>query len=755
MDFKFSLVPGKGKAPLGSRARAEQDAKAREEEAARKRVLAEYLDEHGADDDDDDHRDEERTANPLRFDDRTETGVSVPQGSKRHFANRKGTLKSGPGTLDAEPPTDAFQRIAPASRHAWPDSTRTVTDSDPAHGQGGNVYTTVVATASNLPPHFDERTVESLFADYPNLKVVNVERLPPSGPTDRRASVAMRVTFHKDVRAHNLADAIKNMNDKKYLGQGYYLHLDRFLGHRAKEPAKMDFGARWVAPDTSSRFAPTAELGGSSDRHRERPEQERKVVTAYPPQDLATLKLIHYTIEGVIWGGMDFEAALMQDQRVMSDEKWAWLFDQSHPLNRYYRFRLYQLTTGDKRSEAEIYPRKGEWRGSSPFPDEFAYRLESLTPHMDEFKPDSDNDTGRRIKFADSYPGMVETGNGVMSPKARAFLMYLLATCPFENPPSKEVIGSVTYFAITNASDGLDEIVDLVITNIFEPFPLTPLNPKYRNRDRSDAKLNNDRRVATVNALRIVSDICLTANHDTGLHNVHAGGKAYKYRAAIGTQLVARRVFEYLEKLPARLGMGRMTANQFKEDVDYIIMFWRTDRLFDKEITDHLDEAFHKEQRRKEAEDELRREELRKKAMPPQRSGLRHPNPKVDGGFDGSDDTNDSENKPEFEMATTNHELQRNSQKLEADQAGQSGQSRLESSKPTQSSPSVADTRLPVAGSSINTPAASPRQTETAMDNTPMGNTRRDSDATGLPGETAAARARRLRPKAEDMFAAD
>jgi U2-associated protein SR140 len=734
--FRFSLAGGKSKAPLGSKARAEQDAKAAEEEAARKRVLAEYLDEHGDEDDS-----ANNTKNPLQSDNGPEPSVFVPQGAKRHFAGKPRSTKSGPGTLTEEP-LEPFPRAAPTNRfgrwgNALPDA-----DTQFGNRREGNIYTTVVATASNLPPGIDERTVEDLFNDFPNLKVVKVERLPPSGPTEARASAAMKVTFDQSASARDLDDAMNKMNDKKYLGQGYYLHLDRFLERPARKPAKMPFGARMVAPDTSAtKFAPTAELGGSVDRSREREQREEKVITAYPPPDLPTLRLIHNTIEGVLAGGMEFEAALMQDPRVKTEERWAWIYDQSHPLNRYYRFRLYQLITGDTRTNVEIFPGMGEWRGAPPFPDEFAFGPDALTPDIEELRPDPEDDTGRRQKFADPYPGMVDTGNGIMSPKARALFIFLLSTFPIlKDDVTNEIIAAVTFFAVTHATSGMDEIIDLLITNIFEPFPLTRSNPAYRHRDENDSTLNRDRRECTLNALRIVSDICITANR--------AGGKAYKYRDAIGTQLVERKVFEYLETLPTKLRMGKLVMAQFRQDVDYVIGFWQNDRLFSPQVLEHIDNAFNERRRQKEEADRQRKqEEQRKRASRNPATGSIPP-PKVEGGVDEGAELETNNRAADRKLLdNTNHELQQSSERL-TDNQQTSNYQHLDSRKP----PEAETTPSQPSRSESLVQDRSMRASESIR---PGSESTRDSEFREIPGETAAARARRMRPKAEDMFASD
>ena len=183
MAFKFSLGAAKAtKAQLNSKAKEEEEAKAREEKNALDKVMADFMEEHGAGEKS--ILGESERDNPVE-------DVFVPTGSKRHFTGRQRTMKSGPGTLEPEA-YDGFPRSGPAPGRLAPQSQSRFggsTPSGPAALEGSkqseNVFSTLVAKASNLPPAIDPRRVEELFAAFPSLHVTKVEKVPPQGPSHR------------------------------------------------------------------------------------------------------------------------------------------------------------------------------------------------------------------------------------------------------------------------------------------------------------------------------------------------------------------------------------------------------------------------------------------------------------------------------------------------------------------------------------------------------------------------------------------
>jgi U2-associated protein SR140 len=700
MAFKFSLGTAKAtKAQLNSKAKEEEEKRARKEQDALDKVMAEFEEEHGA------------QKSVLGEAEREEPEVFVPTGSKRHFTGRSRTMKSGPGTLDSEP-RDGYGRPGPPQGRSVPQTQSRFggVPTGPAAMEGPkqteNVYTTVVAKASNLPPAIDPRRVEELFAEFPSLKIARVEKIPPQGPSAKgRPSATMKVIFDKDANARDLDDAMNKLNDKKYLGKGYYLHLDRYLGGRAVDTAQRTepFGARWQAPEVPKGFAPPPDLGGGGGGGRDRPREdtEQLIITANQPPDVATLRLVHQTIEGVILGGVEFEAALMNHPQIQDEERFAWLYDQKHPVNRYYRWRLHQIVCDSP--NPEIFARQGDWRGPvNPLADEFANHLGAFDSDDDSFESDDEDEKEKPqykpLPVGDNYPGRVDNGHGIMSPRSRAMFLWLLTSLPSGSIVADD-IAAISNFAVEHAGQGMDEVVSILVSNILQPFQLTDANPRIRAGDAEgkDDIRRPDFRQVTLNALRILSDVLMVTAKESGV--------SYKYRLAIGTQLVDRKVFEHLEQIPAQLDMGRMTERSYRDEVNVILKVWQEEHLFDETTLNQLDDAFNAQERQKEEEEQARRlaERRKRKGNVVRKAPI----------------TTEAEEEEDIKMD------------IDEDEANAA-------------TPEV--------------PGVKAEAVEMTVEPAPLqGLPKEPTQLTEpeIPGETAAARARRLRPKAEDMFASD
>ncbi|KAL5117509.1 hypothetical protein ACEQ8H_004539 [Pleosporales sp. CAS-2024a] len=702
MAFKFSLGGAKAnKSQLNAKSKAEDEAKEMEEKLALEKVMADLEEEHSGNKGilgapEREHEDEE--------------DVFVPTGSKRHFTGRQRSMKSGPGTLESEP-LDGLSRPGAAGRLA-PQTPSRFGGNVPTHASGSegfrqaeNAYTTLMAKASNLPPHMDTQRVEELFAAYPSLKVTKIEKIAPQGPAVKgRPSATMKVIFDKDAASRDLDEAMMKMNDKKYLGRGYYLHLDRYLGGKAAETTqfKEPFGARWQAPEVAKGYAPPPDLGGGN-RDGPREDREQLIVTANLPPDTATLRLIHQTIEGVISGGVEFEAALMNDAQVQDEERFAWLYDQKHPLNRYYRWRMHQIVCDT--SNAEIFENCGLWNGpTEPLADEFAGDLGSFDP-VDE---DSDSDDEEQktqhkiLPIGDNYPGRVDTGFGILSPRSRAMLLWLLTSLP---PGSIVVddVAAISVFAVEHAAQGMDEVVDMLVANVVDPFQLSDANVRKLEAEaggKEDIRRADTRQV-TLNAFRILHDVLFTTSKESGA--------AYKYRLAIGTQLVERKILEHLEQLPTQLGMGRMKERAYRDEIKAILKVWEEEGLFDKAMLEHFDQVFNAGERQKE------QEELERKAAEKRNRKL---------ATKSASSRKRAKSKEKQDVAMEEEE------EGEGEGEGQASDAQVGGGSEGQG---VADS-AGAAGAAAGAAGAAAEE---------------------VPGETAAARARRLRPKAEDMFAWD
>ena len=76
--------------------------------------------------------------------------------------------------------------------------------------------------------------------------------------------------------------------------------------------------------------------------------------------------------------------------------------------------------------------------------------------------------------------------------------------------PYNYEIAPFSVFAIEHATHGLDEVVSIIVTNIFTPICLSEASPNYRpisGADGLESRYRKNMKEATVNAVRIVSDI--------------------------------------------------------------------------------------------------------------------------------------------------------------------------------------------------------------------------------------------------------
>ena len=271
-------------------------------------------------------------------------------------------------------------------------------------------------------------------------------------------------------------------------------------------------------------------------------------------------------------------------------------------------------------------------------------------------------------------------------------------------------VAAISVFAVEHAAEGMDEVVHILVSNIIAPFQLTEANTRNFTGDAEgkDDLRRPDIRQVTMSALAIISDVLLVTAKESGV--------SYKYRLAIGTQLVDRKVFEHLEQLPAQLEMGRMSERSYRDEVNSVLKLWQDEHLFDETTLNRLDETFNARERQKEEEEQARRLAEKRK-----RKGnvVRKATTDKDAGNDEDEAAMDVDE--EDEPATN--------------PAGNESTETPQAATPEITAPAEAAVLIDPKDSSPVAPTS--------------------ASVEEIPGETAAARARRLRPKAEDMFASD
>jgi U2-associated protein SR140 len=359
------------------------------------------------------------------------------------------------------------------------------------------------------------------------------------------------------------------------------------------------------------------------------------------PSDLKQLRLIHMTLENLLNYGPEFEALLMSRPEVQRDEKWAWLWDPRSAGGVYYRWKLWDILTnsnpkgvrrGISQNASLLFEGGPSW--VSP---ETGIKFE-YTTRMDEFVSDEDynssdeemsdgEDERRHLGGAPPADG-VGTGNeglGYMNPLQKAKLTHLLARLPTTHAKlRKGDVARVTAFAIGHAGAGAEEVVEMIVSNIMNPFAYTGANPdreiekglarqeasKNESNDTSgegapsSSKSNMDTSSAKLVGLYLVSDI-LSSSATSGVRH------AWRYRQLFESALKSHRVFEHLGRLEKDLNWGRLRAEKWKRSVGSLLHLWEGWCVFPQSSQEHFSQVF---ERPPLTEEELREEKAKAEA---------------------------------------------------------------------------------------------------------------------------------------------
>ncbi|KAL2827048.1 hypothetical protein BDW59DRAFT_59848 [Aspergillus cavernicola] len=597
--------------------------------------------------------------------------------TKRHFTN-SGPRMSGPGTLG--PPASSLPRKR--NFEGFPPLHR---NRDPTHGALGFDKTAVEpSTASafraldeeeevstnakeaeraaakptlylaSLPPGTSQSVLKSLIPTV--LGVDNVKFLRPSGqtPTDRK-SVSAIVTLASESAASDIDSAVSALQNR-YLGWGYYLSISRHLSSAAigstlpvglSSTGPLPFGAKSIAPELGGRlnrapppglhrggFAPPSSYGAAYGGSGPTTQVEVEA-----PSDLKQLKMIHKTLENLLNFGPEFEALLMSRPEVQREEKWAWLWDARSPGGVYYRWKLWDVITnsrsngpqrGISQNSSAIFEGGASWvspEASLMF--EYTTRLDELVSDGDYDSSDEDMSDGEDERRhhggpppADGSSAVNNDGLGHMNPLKKAKLAHLLARLPTTHAKlRKGDVARVTAFAIKHAGAGADEAVEMIVSNIIEPFAYSGANPnrelekglarKEQGGDDQNAlptdeagKEKLDMSSAKLVGLYLVSDI-LSSSATSGVRH------AWRYRQLFESALKVHQVFEHLGRLEKELSWGRLRAEKWKRSIGSLLNSWEGWCVFPQSSQEHFFQVFDKPPL---TEEELREEKEKAEA---------------------------------------------------------------------------------------------------------------------------------------------
>ncbi|CAK7240609.1 MAG: hypothetical protein STHCBS139747_002054 [Sporothrix thermara] len=513
---------------------------------------------------------------------------------------------------------------------------------------------------ANLRPGTSPAAIKALLASSSSLVVDAVRILPTttasSATATDRKSVTAIVTLSAETAASDIDAAVSAMQNR-YLGFGYYLNLHRHLssaiatlttgpggvagvgnnnissnsgsiGGASAQP----FGARPVPPApksgpgaqkySSDRFAPPPmfqQVGRhgrgipppasftSPAANANMPNRDSLLyVPVRPPRDIKKLRMIHKVVEQVLNLGPEFEALLMSRPAVQLDEKWAWLWDARSEAGVWYRYRLWETVTGLRTQKSigsekavkgryvPLFQGSHAWKTPDQFlPYEFDTSLAELASDSDcNSSDDSDADAAAGDGGNDD-----DVESFFLNPLEKARLTHLLARLPTTlSKLRKGDVARVTAFALTHASRGANEIVDMIVANVERPLAYTAANPGHHHQRAPQAQGPTDEAAiaaaadidtsgAQLIAVYVVSDI-LSASATSGIRH------AWRFRQLFDTALRHHNVFATLGRLSDKLHWGRLRADKWKRSIGLVLDQWEGWSVFPAETQAFLVSSF-------------------------------------------------------------------------------------------------------------------------------------------------------------------
>lgn len=515
---------------------------------------------------------------------------------------------------------------------------------------------------SLLPPATSVAYIRSILPANLVVEGVHIVNQAQSFSASERKSMAAIVTLGQDTPASDIDAAVSALQGK-YVGFGYNLSLSRHVSSASLVPisssnmasASQPFGAQAKQHDlggSMNRAPPPGSYGGGfAPPSSYEPNTYNRGGAAYevqivPPSDIQELKLIHKTVESLLNHGPEFEVLLMTRPEVQQEEKWAWLWNPRSPGGVWYRWRLWQILSGTgiqstggyhvPSKSHPVFTTGASWKEpEKQLPFEFSTQLPELISDSDydsSDEDDSEDDNPRKRRRQMMHAGIgpppkdnLNIGSDeqtYLNPMQRAKLMHLLSRLPTTNARlRKGDVARVTVFAISHASKGAAEIVDMLVYNVLHPFSWSKTaNPEMSSDATQDSgkaettvtpdpkSAESDTTPSTLIALYLISDI-LSASSTSGVRH------AWRYRSLFESSLTGSQIFLRLGCLEKELGWGRIRSEKWRRSITGLLGLWESWGIFMGDVHRKLVAEF--EQPIKEAEEERKKaeeEETKKKA---------------------------------------------------------------------------------------------------------------------------------------------
>ncbi|KAH0370160.1 hypothetical protein KCU65_g2864, partial [Aureobasidium melanogenum] len=549
---------------------------------------------------------------------------------------------------------------------------------------------------SSLPRNTTEATIRSLLPK--NLKLDEIAFAPSSTAHTLTAVVALT----PDTASSDIDSAV-NALQQKYLGFGSYLSISKHITisssvssvlHTATSAIPVQpFGAKQMPrdppPSHNFRNAPPPESLPPQLRHQ---GPAPLVVNVTLPSDLKQLAIINKTVEKLITYGPEWECLLMAQPDVQHGEHWAWLFDNTSQGHVWYRWLVYQYyasqppaKTGQDSYQWSMLDELARMNNhvrlfdDGPFwvppPEKPRYEhAQNLADLMsDSGYISSDLDTDDEDDHIIQNQGVAPEDPSIsrpryLNPYRKAKLTFFLNHLPDSTGYLCEGdVQAVTDLVIKFSGQGAEEVVDMLVSNLENPFRFSvnykvdrPRNDEEdgENDDEDnydpevdgprasfgmlgggnddadaeevvskdttemqvdqeyDAKVEpssgKDISGAQLVGLYVISD-ALAATSVSGVRD------AWKYRSLFESALTSRQVFEKLGRMPKQYGWGRVRGEQWKSRITVVLDCWERESIFAPESHRRFKEVFlsppltDAEQKMKDEQEKQEREEELKK----------------------------------------------------------------------------------------------------------------------------------------------
>ncbi|KAL2112195.1 hypothetical protein VUR80DRAFT_8355 [Thermomyces stellatus] len=551
---------------------------------------------------------------------------------RRHFVQNG--MKSGPGSL-GPPPTLGKKRAFDTFRDGGRGDRGVLSFEDQeGSGQGGKGIAQAFRASDDeeeaegssreqemvarptlqlaqLPPGISLAAIKALLPSKLAVEGVKIMPAPSRAPGERKTTVAI-VTLSQDTPGNEIDAAVSQLQNR-YMGFGFYLSIHRHLSSAVSTMASslmsssssssQPFGAKPVTQNNTAQqggfhrgFAPPTSYGSPGAINR----SNLMHVPVEPPNDVKTVQMINMVIESLLEHGPEFEALLMTRPEVQKDEKWAWIWDARSQGGVWYRWKLWQVVTGAPSSRGRekyhpIFEDSHAWKEPAKgLPFEYTVDLDELVSDPDYHS--SDEDEWEADGRGDNPPRDVE--KTFLNPLKKARLAHLLSRLPTTlSRVRKGDVARVTAFAITHASRGADEVVDMIVSNIDKPLVLTGANPErahaVKEKDGTPEpedgnKAGNegsDNSGAKLVGLYVISDILSASSTSVVRH-------AWRFRQLFENALKEHKTFEKLGMMAHRHGWGRLRAEKWKRSVNLVLNLWEGWCVFPVESQELFSRSF-------------------------------------------------------------------------------------------------------------------------------------------------------------------